>query len=219
MVHLDHFRGWRIRAEVRGRYQFVGGASPQPQQYPPMLLSSDRLGLHRDEDRPVLSVPSDQVHVLLQKRWIRSIRVERRRGGPIFSKPSEASVKRNGRPPSAALLSDRARPSSTEPPPSGERRNIFEWVRAKGRAIDSSSFRPTPKRFRGKKERWRWWSNDILIKLKMKLYERGNILSFFWSRKLFVSEQEKIRGKIASCAINQVYEKMYIKKKVHVTTI
>ena len=53
----------------------------------------------------------------------------------------------------------------------------------------------------------------------MKLYEKSNILSFFWSRKLFVSEQEKIRGKIASRAINQVYEKMYIKKKVHVTIV
>lgn len=70
-IYLDHFCGWRIRAEVRGRYQFVSGACPQPQQHPPMLLSSDRLGLHRDQDRPVLSVPSDQVHVLLRTKTFR----------------------------------------------------------------------------------------------------------------------------------------------------
>lgn len=65
-LYLDHSRRRRTRGEIRGWHQVVSRSSPQSQQHAPMLLPGDRLGLHRDEDRAVLTVPSHEVHVLLR---------------------------------------------------------------------------------------------------------------------------------------------------------
>lgn len=66
--YLDHFRRCRIRAEIRGGDQVVRRSRSQSKQHPPMFLSGDRLGLHRDQDRAVLTVPSHEVHVFLRIR-------------------------------------------------------------------------------------------------------------------------------------------------------
>lgn len=201
-LHLDHFRGWRIRAEVRGRYQFVGGACPQPQQYPPMLLSSDRLGLHRDEDRPVLSVPSDQVHVLLQKK-IRSIRVGWKRAGPTFLRPIRCLALR----------------------PSGERRNIFERVRAKGRTIDSSS-PPFSCEKRFERTRMGIRMNDKAeVGTVFWLYTSWEFSTNFLARNRVrfwvISERNSWKNFVCDQSGNQVSvgRKYIFKKKVRVTTI
>lgn len=84
-LYLDHLRWRRTRAEVRSWDQVVRRSRPESQQHPPMLLSGDRLGLHRDQDRAVLTVPSHEIHVFLRKRsrddkTIRRFTVTARRG-------------------------------------------------------------------------------------------------------------------------------------------
>lgn len=65
-LYLDHFRRRRIRAEIGGGHQVVRRSCSQSQQHPPVFLPGDRLGLHRDKDRAVLTVPSHEVYMLLR---------------------------------------------------------------------------------------------------------------------------------------------------------
>lgn len=66
--YLDHSRRRRTRGKIRSWDQVVRRSRPESQQHPPMFLPGDRLGLHRDQDRAVLTVPSHEIHVFLRKR-------------------------------------------------------------------------------------------------------------------------------------------------------
>lgn len=155
-----------------------------------MLLSSDRLGLHRDEDRPVLSVPSDQVHVLLQMK-IRFVQYR----AHFFT--IEASVE--------APTTDFGRPSS---PSSGERRNIFERVRAKGRTsrdrfVVAVSFFPFSCERASAKSVYVFRMNRVRMRIKMNDDNDNNK----WLKEKFEQYFDNLKMKIFN-------ETLYTRKEI-----
>lgn len=66
--YLDHFRRCRIRAEIHSWHQLMRRTRPESQQHSPVFLSGNRLSLHRDQNRAVLTVPSHEIYVFLRKK-------------------------------------------------------------------------------------------------------------------------------------------------------